>query len=141
MICETDDSNIGFQGDSGAIGRLSVSESGVVADLKGRQYVGKVISGPTIFLLNLAQPVGQAATGGVQTAKVETISNEFCRLEFSKDILDTIRGDYTGEIGEENEEGLLGENDAPAGGKKRKISISTITSRKKSSKSKSSKKK
>jgi len=96
LICEFDDADLTFVGDSGAIGRLSVDDTNsFTIDLKGRQYEGTILPGPTVMLLNLAPPVGQQVYK--QVARVELLTNEFCHLEFTKDVLGSMMGHYTGD--------------------------------------------
>ena len=98
LLCQVDDPELSFQGDSGAIGRLSVTTTNVDVDIKGRQYQGTLLPGPTVLLLNLAKPVGVQA-GYRPVARIEAITNEFCHLEFSKDLLGGMMGEYSGEDG------------------------------------------
>ena len=96
LVCQSDDTKLNFAGDSGAIGRITASneDHSLQLDLKGRQYNGKIMSGPTIMLLNLAPPVGQA--NYKEVARADVLTNEFCHLEFTRDVLGGIMGEYTG---------------------------------------------
>ena len=104
LLCQMDDEKLQFIGDSGAIGRLFCSEDAVRLDLKGRQYSGTLIAGPTVMILNLAPPVAQStSTSSIGSgsapslvARVETITNEFCHLNFQKDLHSNMQGVYTG---------------------------------------------
>ena len=57
LICESQDQEINFVGDSGAVGRMTIENKNLLLDLKGRQYIGDIVSGPTIMILNLTAPV------------------------------------------------------------------------------------
>jgi len=65
-------------------------------DLKGRQYHGSIMKGPTIMILNMAPPVGAVQQDYIQTARVEYVVNEYCPLAFDKDLLSDLKGSYTG---------------------------------------------
>lgn len=56
MLCEVEDPELSLVGDSGAVGRMTVTEEEFGLDLKGRQYSGKIIPTHTVCLLNLAAP-------------------------------------------------------------------------------------
>ena len=116
LLCQLDDPELSFQGDSGAIGRLSVTNSSLEIDLKGRQYQGTLLPGPTVLLLNLTKPVG-AQANYKPVARIEAITNEFCHLEFSRDLLGGLMGAYSGEEGFQIES--EGEVEAAGSGKKR----------------------
>ena len=120
LLCQVDDPELSFQGDSGAIGRLSVTTSSVDVDIKGRQYQGTLLPGPTVLLLNLAKPVG-AQAGYQPVARIEAITNEFCHLEFSKDLLGGMMGEYSGEDGFQMDSDVEddGQFDTKEAGKKR----------------------
>jgi len=158
LICQVDDDNLHFAGDSGAVGRIFCDPSSLRLDLKGRQYSGQLTAGPTLMVLNLAPPVGQSSSSKAAglCARAEIITNEYCHLTFEKDLHGTLQGVYTGEDAENrgfergedsgSEEDQGGSNrrkKAPASGKKGKagantdeagnIKISTITQRKRKS--------
>jgi hypothetical protein len=95
LLCQVDDPKLNIVGDSGAVGRIKANtSSGLVIDIKGRQYEGKIMSGPTVLLLNLAPPVA-AKTVVKETARAELVTNEFVHLTFKKDILSSMMGEYT----------------------------------------------
>ena len=96
LLCECEDPELNFDGDAGAIGRIFVNPDSFTIDLKGRQYRGKIQSGPTIMILNMAPPVGVVSSEYVQTARVEYITNEYSHLTFEKDLLSELKGSYTG---------------------------------------------
>jgi len=139
MLCQLDDPKLSFTGDSGAIGRITSDRSNLQLDLKGRQYEGIVTSGPTVLLLNLAPPVGLKVPGK-EVARVEMVTNEFCHLNFIKDILGNMRGEFSGGLSSRNAEysddsGTDAGTDAgsDAGGKEKKKkapTISNVTNRK-----------
>jgi len=158
LICQVDDENLQFAGDSGAVGRIFCDPQSLRLDLKGRQYSAQLTAGPTLMVLNLAPPVGQSSSkGGGLCARAEVITNEFCHLTFEKDLHGTLQGVYTGEDGEnhefnpddtsdsEIEHGPNKKKKVPSSGKKSKATasaedggnpkISTITQRKRKSSS------
>ncbi len=158
LICQVDDENLQFAGDSGAVGRIFCDPQSLRLDLKGRQYSAQLTAGPTLMILNLAPPVGQSSTSsskcGGLCARAEVITNEFCHLTFEKDLHGTLQGVYTGEDGEnhefnpddasdsEVEHGPNKKKKVPSSGKKSKAAedggnpkISTITQRKRKSSS------
>ncbi len=94
MLCEVDDSDLEFTGDSGAIGRIFSSHEMFRLDLKGRQYSGTITSGPVVMILNLSS--NQTLVGKVSVGKVETVVNEFCQLNFERDLYKSVSGIYTG---------------------------------------------
>ena len=156
LICEVDDDDLHFTGDSGAVGRIFCDENSLRLDLKGRQYSGTLTAGPTLMILNLAAPVGQSS-GAAVCARAEVITNEFCHLEFEKDLHSSLQGIYTGNEGDNElfERDSIAGSDYDGEGKKSRKSkknsakktgitdginpkISTITQRKRKSSTKSS---
>jgi hypothetical protein len=155
LICEVDDDALVFAGDSGAVGRIFCDVNSLRLDLKGRQYSGQITTGPTLMVLNLAAPVGQSASGNV-CARAEVVTNEFCHLEFEKDLHSSMQGVYTGNDGDNKDlferddmgadsdaevQGRKGKGSAKkakeaAGGESGKLKISTITQRKRKSSAK-----
>jgi hypothetical protein len=155
LICEVDDDALVFAGDSGAVGRIFCDAHSLRLDLKGRQYSGQITTGPTLMVLNLAAPVGQSASGSV-CARAEVVTNEFCHLEFEKDLHSSMQGVYTGNDGDNNElferddedadsgaeaqgkksKGSAKKTKETAGGEGGKLKISTITQRKRKSSAK-----
>ncbi len=160
MLCQVlDDPKLNFSGDSGAVGRLSVGPQSLKIDLKGRQYEGLIRAGPTVMLLNLAPPVGlgkEKDKNGASTvvpARAEMITNEFVELNFTRDILSGLMGDFSGPAGGVESDGLsvdsMSEADQAMGtkcsGKKRKggsgVVISQVTNKKRKATSKGGRKK
>lgn len=138
LLCEVDDQDLQFSGDSGAIGRFFCDSDAIRLDLKGRQYSGTLTSGPTVLIINISNN---------QTAKVETITNEFCHLHFQQDQLQNLQGLYSGagkSIGEGDDEFALNSSRkipiGDGGEVKNNPKISTITNKKRTSTSKSGKK-
>jgi len=134
MLCQLDDPKLSFTGDSGAIGRITADQSHLQLDLKGRQYEGLITAGPTVLLLNLAPPVGLKVTGK-EVARAEVVTNEFCHLNFSKDILGAIMGEYSGGLSRNadnsDEESAAGTDGGEEKGKKKRAPvISNVTNRK-----------
>ena len=98
LLCQTDDLELNFSSDLGAIGRISATKSGLTLDIKGKQYTGQIISGPTIMILNLAPPVGQSQKSYQHVGRVEVLTNEYCHLTFDKDTLGGISGVYSRDL-------------------------------------------
>lgn len=98
LLCQTDDLELNFSSDLGAIGRISATKSGLTLDIKGKQYTGQIISGPTIMILNLAPPVGQSQKAYQHVGRVEVLTNEYCHLTFDKDTLGGISGVYSRDL-------------------------------------------
>jgi hypothetical protein len=121
MVIQSVDEDINFKGDSGAVGRLTVEDGKMIMDIKGRQYSGKILSGPLVMVLNLTQSVAakvkktndenvdkdddaskdksKSKTKEHQhVARVEMATNEFCELKFEQDMLSTLKGEYRGEM-------------------------------------------
>ena len=96
LLCECTDTELNFDGDTGAIGRMSIDKNDLTFDLKGRQYKGTLQKGPTILIINMAAPVGVKESDHVTTARVDYLTNEYCSLSFEKDLLSELKGVYTG---------------------------------------------
>ena len=98
LLCECTDTEMNFDGDTGAIGRMVTDRNGrsIVFDLKGRQYRGKLRKGPTVLVINTAPPVGAKPDEKEIPARVECVINEFCDLKYEKDLLSDLKGNYTG---------------------------------------------
>jgi len=137
MLCQLDDPKLSFTGDSGAIGRITSDRSNLQLDLKGRQYEGVIASGPTVLLLNLAPPVGLKVPGK-EVARAEMVTNEFCHLNFTRDILGCMMGEYSGGLSrnaEYSDDSSVANTDAgsEAGAREKKKKapiISNVTNRK-----------
>ena len=141
MVCQVDDPKLTFAGDSGAVGRLTVSEKNIKIDLKGRQYDGTIQPGPTVMLLNLAPAVGKDKKEG-EVARIEMMSDEFVELNFTKDVLSGLMGDYQGAADSDNESGVGSVGSTDSTKKKRKgVVISQVTNKKRKTGAKSRKKK
>ena len=108
LLCECSDRELSFDGDAGAVGRMTVDDSSVIFDLKGRQYKGKLKKGPSVLILNMAPPVGQR--DAEVTARAECVLNEYCSLTFEKDLLSDLKGQYTGEYHLVDDDVILNEN-------------------------------
>lgn len=145
LLCQLDDPKLNLRGDSGAVGRINADKDSLVIDLKGRQYQGLLMSGPTVMLLNLAPPVGQKAPVK-EVARAEVVTNEFCHLHFTKDVLGSMMGAYTLGDAEASEDTGAGGDDVGSvcssgsarkkkGGKKQPL-ISNVMNRKRKSSSK-----
>ena len=136
MLCQLDDPKLSFVGDSGAIGRITADKSSLHLDLKGRQYEGFITAGPTVLLLNLAPPVGLKVPG-TEVARAEVVTNEFCHLNFTKDILGAIMGEYSGGLSRNadysDEESVAGTDACEEKAKKKAPVISNVTNRKRKS--------
>ena len=98
LLCECTDTDVNFDGDTGAIGRMVADSNNrsLIFDLKGRQYRGKLRKGPTVLILNTAPAVGAKPDDKEPPARAECVINEFCNLRFEKDLLSDLKGNYTG---------------------------------------------
>ena len=131
MVCQVDDPKLTFVGDSGAVGRLTVDEKNLKVDLKGRQYDGTIQPGPTVMLLNLAPAVGKDKKEG-DVARIEMMSDEFVELNFTKDVLSGLMGDYQGaaDTDDESAAGSVGSTDSKGKKKRKGVVISQVTNKK-----------
>jgi hypothetical protein len=122
LICEVDDPDFSIQGDSGAVGRITVDAVSMSVDVKGRHYRGTIRPGPTIMLLNLAPPVGigSQTTGPAykETARVEVVTNEYCNLVFERDLLGSMMGRLEGDSSIRDDESEDFMNTSTKGNKK-----------------------
>merc|ERR1712194_587892 len=73
-------SMLDYEGMTGAIGRFEANHHGVIVDLKGNQYHGSILPGPTALVVGLSK-------GG--QLKVEGITDEFATLAKAKDVMAT----------------------------------------------------
>ena len=80
-----------YEGISGAIGRFEADGQGVVLDLKGLQYSGSILPGPTAMVVGLSK-------GG--QLRVEGITDEFATLQKTKDVMATLDAVVHGEFDE-----------------------------------------
>lgn len=76
-----------YEGTSGAIGRFEAGPNGIVLDLKGRQYHGSLLPGPTAMLVALAK--------GKQL-RVEGVTDEFATLVQTQDVMAKLDAIVTG---------------------------------------------
>ena len=158
MLCQVvDDSKLTFSGDSGAVGRLSVDSHSLKIDLKGRQYEGTIRAGPTVMLLNLAPPVGVGKdkeknnASSTIPARAEMITNEFVELNFTRDILSGLMGDFSGPAGAVESDGQsvdsMSDSDHAGGTRRAKkksgsgVVISQVTNKKRKAANKGGRKK
>ena len=54
LLCQFEDSSVVTQGESGAIGRVSIGDSAIKFDIKGKQYSGAIY--PTITTILISNP-------------------------------------------------------------------------------------
>ena len=112
VVCVCNDSELSFEGDLGAVGRIISSKDSFSLDIKGRQYDATMLSGPTILIINLAPPVAQQKTSHL-TARVETLTNEHCNLQFVSDTIGNISGNIVGELEGDDSDDDRGDNSNP----------------------------
>ncbi|KAL3939251.1 MAG: hypothetical protein SGARI_001440, partial [Bacillariaceae sp.] len=81
-----DAAGLDFEGVSGAIGRFEGNDAGIVLDLKGCQYQGSLLPGPTAMVVGFTGSAGfgRAATGPTRL-HVEGITDEFATLVKTND--------------------------------------------------------
>lgn len=76
-----------YEGSSGAIGRFEAGPHGIILDLKGRQYQGSLLPGPTAMLVGLSK--------GKQL-RLEGITDEFASLVQTSDVMAKLDAIVTG---------------------------------------------
>ena len=81
-----------FEGSTGAIGRFQVDSEGIVLDLKGSQYRGSLVPGPTAMIASLQY----SAEDHTQQLRLETIVDEFCPLVKTQDTMAILDGHVEG---------------------------------------------
>jgi hypothetical protein len=75
-----------FEGASGAIGRFEANPAGIVVDLKGCQYQGSILPGPTAMVVGFTSSVGFGRSTSAPTRlHVEGITDEFVTLVKTND--------------------------------------------------------
>lgn len=82
LLVQIDGSDAGrldFEGMTGAIGRFGANENCVTLDLKGYQYSGPILPGPTAIILSVAKDGA--------SARIESVTDEFLVLEKSRDTM------------------------------------------------------
>jgi sRNA-binding protein len=82
QIDPDDSKNLDFEGTTGAIGRFQVNKKGLVLDLKGSQYHGHLVPGPTAMLATLCYDEQHQ-----QQLRLEAITDEFCPLYKTQDTM------------------------------------------------------
>jgi len=70
-----------FHGASGAVGRFEANENEVSMDLKGYQYQGMILPGPTALVVSMHPKMGN------KIAKVESITDEFMTIKQASDTM------------------------------------------------------
>uniref|UniRef100_A0A7S3LF37 Uncharacterized protein n=1 Tax=Amphora coffeiformis TaxID=265554 RepID=A0A7S3LF37_9STRA len=95
QIDPEDASMLEMEGASGAIGRLEVDGQGVILDMKGRQYQGRIFPGPTALILGTTTPgigrvVDETENNNTQQLKVLGMTDEFVRCVQQGDALDRL---------------------------------------------------
>lgn len=90
---QPDDANLlDFEGSTGAIGRFQVDSEGIVLDLKGSQYRGRLLPGPTAMIASLHYSADQQE----QQLRLDTIVDEFCPLVKTQDTMAILDGHVVG---------------------------------------------
>ena len=87
-----------FEGSTGAIGRFQVDSEGIVLDLKGSQYRGSLLPGPTVMMASLqySAATGENGKQQQQQLRLETIVDEFCPLDKTQDTMKILDGHVEG---------------------------------------------
>lgn len=87
-----------FEGSTGAIGRFQVDSEGIVLDLKGSQYRGTLLPGPTVMMASLQYTAATGDSGNQQQQqlRLETIVDEFCPLVKTQDTMAILDGHVEG---------------------------------------------
>ncbi|KAL0248820.1 hypothetical protein GEMRC1_004054 [Eukaryota sp. GEM-RC1] len=76
-IVQIEDNSFTVSGDIGCIGRLKVSKSDILLDVKGHMYSSKIVPCRSLLLLNV---------GGTD-AKIEAVMNSFLDCTYTGNIL------------------------------------------------------
>eukprot|EP00743_Colponemidia_sp_Colp-15_P006417 GILK01006906.1.p1 GENE.GILK01006906.1~~GILK01006906.1.p1 ORF type:complete len:234 (+),score=48.95 GILK01006906.1:36-704(+) len=79
LLFEVDDGELDLSGDIGAVGRMKVSSSEIIFDIKGRMYEGHNAPCNSLLLVNI----------GPTEAKIESVINEYFHFDFSTAMLDS----------------------------------------------------
>jgi hypothetical protein len=87
QIDPEDATRLDYDGVSGAIGRFEAGDNGILIDLKGRQYHGSILPGPTAMLVSLAK--------GLQL-RVEGVTDEFATVVQTSDVMAKLDAIVTG---------------------------------------------
>ena len=87
QIDPEDATRLDYEGVSGAIGRFEAGDNGILIDLKGRQYHGSILPGPTAMLVSLAK--------GLQL-RVEGVTDEFATVVQTSDVMAKLDAIVTG---------------------------------------------
>lgn len=82
-----DAARLDYEGTSGAIGRFEAGPCGIILDLKGRQYQGSLLPGPTAMMVALAK--------GKQL-RLEGLTDEFATLVQTQDVMAKLDAIVTG---------------------------------------------
>jgi hypothetical protein len=82
QIDPEDSRNLDFEGTTGAIGRFQVTQQGLILDLKGSQYQGHLVPGPTVTIATLWYDEQHQ-----QQLRLEAITDEFCPLHKTQDTM------------------------------------------------------
>jgi hypothetical protein len=73
-----DAKRLDYEGVSGAIGRFEAGDSGILLDLKGHQYQGSILPGPTAMIVSLIKG---------QQLRVEGVTDEFVPMVQTSDVM------------------------------------------------------
>jgi hypothetical protein len=87
QVDPNDAARLDYEATSGAIGRFEAGPNGIVLDLKGHQYSGSLLPGPTAMLV--------ALTKGKQL-RVEGLTDEFATLVQTQDVMAKLDAIVTG---------------------------------------------
>ena len=82
-----DATRLDYEGVSGAIGRFEAGDNGILIDLKGRQYHGSILPGPTAMLVSLAKRL---------QLRVEGVTDEFATMVQTSDVMAKLDAIVTG---------------------------------------------
>ena len=91
QIDPEDSATLDFEGTTGAFGRFQVNSEGIILDLKGSQYQGNILPGPTAMIASLYY-----AADHTQELRVEAITDEFCPLVKTQDLMAKLDGQVEG---------------------------------------------
>jgi hypothetical protein len=107
VLLQIEDPKLDLSGDSGAIGRLTMlGRSGIVLDLKGHQYTGRVVPCTSFMVVSFS--------AGGKEAKVESLVSDFVQMEHLADIVGEDGDGGIGGAGPGEESALLRFHDVDA---------------------------
>ncbi|GKY96444.1 hypothetical protein MPSEU_000603900 [Mayamaea pseudoterrestris] len=94
QIDPDDAADLELEGSQGVVGRIETDDEGVILDLKGKQYRGRIFPGPTAMVLSVSSKTD------VPQLKVEAVTDEFVRLQTIGKSMDKFQAKTVGDMDE-----------------------------------------